>query len=110
MGISLFQNYMAIRGGSRAAATSMMKCFVIIVNGFQLLTIITKCSILDNAAGLDPPWQSKENQVLDCQFENRNSYAMFAIKTCDPRGTMVGHLPREVLWCNSICYAYRNTS
>ena len=32
-----------------------MKHFVIIVNGFQLLTIITKRSILDVAAVLDPP-------------------------------------------------------
>ena len=29
--------------------------FVIIVNGFQPLTIITKSSILDVAAVLDPP-------------------------------------------------------
>ena len=40
---------------SRAAATSKMEYFVIIVNGFQPLTIITKCSILDVAAALDPP-------------------------------------------------------
>ena len=32
-----------------------MECFVIIVNGFQPLTIITKRSILDVAAALDPP-------------------------------------------------------
>ena len=44
-----------IRGGSRASATSKMECFVIIVNGFQPLTIITKHSILDVAAALDPP-------------------------------------------------------
>ena len=44
-----------IRGGSRAAATSKMDRFVIIVNGFQPLTIITKRSILDVAAALDPP-------------------------------------------------------
>ena len=43
------------RGGSRAAATSKMERFVIIVNGFQPLTIITKRSILDVAAALDPP-------------------------------------------------------
>ena len=43
------------RGGSRAAATSKMERFVIIVNGFQPLTIITKRSILDLAAVLDPP-------------------------------------------------------
>ena len=42
------------RGGSRAAATSKMERFVIIVNGFQPLTIITKRSILDVAAVLDP--------------------------------------------------------
>ena len=44
-----------ISGGSRAAAKSNMECFVIIVNGFQPLTIITKHSILDVAAALDPP-------------------------------------------------------
>ena len=43
------------RGGSRAAATSKMERFVIIVNGFQPLTIITKRSILDVVAVLDPP-------------------------------------------------------
>ena len=43
------------RGGSRTGATSKMELFVIIVNRFQPLTIITKCSILDVAAVLDPP-------------------------------------------------------
>ena len=43
------------RGGSRTAATTKMELFVIIVNGFQPLSIITKCSILDVAAVLDPP-------------------------------------------------------
>ena len=42
------------RGVSRTVATSKMERFVIIVNGFQLLTIITKRSILDVAAVLDP--------------------------------------------------------
>ena len=32
-----------------------MECFVIIVNGFQQLTVITKHTILDVAAALDPP-------------------------------------------------------
>ena len=45
------------RGGSRTAATSKMELFVIIINGFQPLTFITKCSILDAAAVLDPPLQ-----------------------------------------------------
>ena len=44
-----------IRGGSRTAATSKMERFVIIVNSFQPLTIITKRSILDVAEVLDPP-------------------------------------------------------
>ena len=43
------------RGRSRAAASSKMECFVIIVNGFQPVTIITKHSILDVAAVLDLP-------------------------------------------------------
>ena len=43
------------RCGSKTAATSKMELFVIIVNGFQSLTIITKCSILDAAAVLDLP-------------------------------------------------------
>ena len=38
------------RGGSRAAATSKMECFAIIVNGLKPLTIITKHSSLDIAA------------------------------------------------------------
>ena len=47
---------------SKAAVTSKMECFVIIVNGFQPLTIITNHSILHVAAVLDPslkwvPWQ-----------------------------------------------------
>ena len=42
------------RGVSRAATTSKMERFVIIVNGFQPL-IITKRSILVVAAVLDPP-------------------------------------------------------
>ena len=32
-----------------------MELFVIIVNGWKPLAIITKCSILDVAAVLDPP-------------------------------------------------------
>ena len=43
------------RGGSRAAATSKMEGFVIIVNGFYPLTIITKRSILVIATVQDRP-------------------------------------------------------
>ena len=42
-------------GGSRTAAASKMGCFVIIVNGWKPLTIITKRFILDVAAVLDLP-------------------------------------------------------
>ena len=41
--------------GSRTAVTSKMERIVIIVNGFQSLTIITKRSILEVATVLDPP-------------------------------------------------------
>ena len=59
------------RGRSRTAATSKMEYFVIIVNCFQPLTIITKSSILDVAAILNPPlshpteWKS----VIEETFE-----------------------------------------
>ena len=43
------------RGRSRAVATSKMERFVIIVNRWKPLTIITKRSILDVAAALDSP-------------------------------------------------------
>ena len=44
------------RSGSRTAATSKMEHFVIIVNnGWNPLIIITKSSILDTAAFVDPP-------------------------------------------------------
>ena len=44
-----------IRGGSRAAATSKMERFVIIVHAWKSLTITTKRSILNVVAALDPP-------------------------------------------------------
>ena len=43
------------RGRSGTAATSKMERFVIIVNGWKPLTIITKRSILDVATVLDLP-------------------------------------------------------
>ena len=56
------------RRRSRAAATSKMEYFVIIVNGFQPLTIITKHSILDVAAALDPPL-IHHNRVRDVETQ-----------------------------------------
>ena len=45
-----------IRGGSRTAAVSKMERFVIIVNGWKPLTIVTKRSILDVVAALNSPY------------------------------------------------------
>ena len=59
-----------LRGGSRVAATSKMERFVIIVSGFQLLTVITKCSILDVAAALDPPPQRVNAREIVKKFPN----------------------------------------
>ena len=61
------KNTLDIRGGSRAAATSKMERFVIIVNDFQPLTIITKCSILDVAAALDLPLDIKATKLRNCK-------------------------------------------
>ena len=57
------------KGGSSAAATSKMERFVIIVNGWKPLTIITKHSILDLAAALDPPVQHKVLRLRDLGFK-----------------------------------------
>ena len=50
-----FVSSQLISNWSRAAATSKIERFVIIVKGFQPLTIIIKRSILDIAAALDAP-------------------------------------------------------
>ena len=47
------QDLKLFRGGSRTAATSKTELFVIIVNGWKPLTIVTKCSILDVVVVLD---------------------------------------------------------
>ena len=57
-----------VRSRSRAAATSKMELFMIIVNGFQPLTIITKCLILDDAAVLDLPLQVTEVFKIEYKF------------------------------------------
>ena len=62
------------RGGSRIAATSKMERFVIIVNDFQPLTIITKRSILDVVAVLDPPLLTRKSSLLLNSFSKRNNW------------------------------------
>ena len=62
-----------IRGGSRVAATSKMERFLVIDNGFQPLTIITKRSILDVSAALDLPLAMslpEDSRKLDPNFSH----------------------------------------
>ena len=53
------------RGGYRTAATSKMEHFVIIVNDWKSVTIITKCSILEVAIVLDPLTIITKSSILD---------------------------------------------
>ena len=48
--VIIYQKLLKFRCGSTTAVTTKMELFVIIVNGFQPLPIITMCSILDVAA------------------------------------------------------------
>ena len=41
-------------------------------------------------------WFPQEGEVLQCLHEFGNVFDVFAIKTCKPDGTIVGHLPREI--------------
>ena len=69
---SLCFTYAIFRGGSRAAAISKMEHFVIIVNGWKPLTIVTKRSILDVAAALDRPLilsRNMKKDKLNCKSE-----------------------------------------
>ena len=67
-----------LRGKSRAAATSKMERFVIIVNGCRLpLTIITKRSILDVAAILDPPLNACSNKCHINDFQQSDNFKEF---------------------------------
>ena len=62
------------RGGTMDAATSNMECFVVIVNGFKPLAIITKRSILDLAAALDPPlmnFDTLKRETINARTKSR---------------------------------------
>ena len=41
-------------------------------------------------------WAPKESDILSCEHEENNPYDLFAIKTCQENGTIVGHLPIEI--------------
>ena len=68
-------NFTKLRGGSRAAASSKMECFVIIDNGWKPLTIITKHSILNVAASLDPPLKLKPS----FKFSTKNKNVLYSM-------------------------------
>ena len=55
-----------------------MECFVIIVNGFQPLTIITKRSILDVVAAQDPPLKGNELTHDNRKFSMSTLLELFA--------------------------------
>ena len=63
---------MQLRDRSRTTATSKMELFVIIVNGFQPLSIITTFSILDVAAVLDPLLQLENYCLANPSLNKRN--------------------------------------
>ena len=71
------------RGGSRTAATSKMEHFVIIVNGWKTLTIITKRSILDVATVLDPPLRLLFEVNLMFKISNKKLHEMNMFKVSD---------------------------
>ena len=76
LGHSNMSRVTRFRGGSRAAATSKMESFVIIVNGWEPLTIITKNSILDVATVLDSPlrpFRLLANRRIKCGFVRRTN-------------------------------------
>ena len=79
-----FTNKIGNRGGSRTAAASKMEHFVITVNGFQPLTIITQSSILDVTAILDPPlgnWYLALTYIISSQYLKKNLHWSAISKT-----------------------------
>ena len=90
----------SFRSGSRTAATSKMELFMIIVNGFQPLTIITKRSVLDVAAVLDPPLSFGHRNTcvsIDNALDNnmRKEVNKFQIPKVQPQDVtwLLLHLP-----------------
>ena len=78
------------RGGSRAAATSKMECFVIIVNGFQSSNIITKALHLGCCSSLDLPLMHTKHFVEVSASVTKPVFFYFITDT---------HLSRQYLHC-----------
>ena len=95
---------------SRTAATSKMERFVIIANGFHPLTIITKPSILIDAAVLDPLWIGMEgfkfplwrSKVFGSVWKNRQANATWKLhKYCCK--SKAGHQQKNVWRITFFC-------
>ena len=89
------------KSGSRADATSKMECFVIIVSGWKPLTIITKHSILDVAAALDPPlifavWL--KTWILEIHYDTISSKYFFLNATTVPETDPRHLLPEFIIF------------
>ena len=68
-----------------------MERFVVIVKGFQPLTIITKRSILDVAAALDPPLNGLNYSLLMLSLIHFNAFNILQhlqITSLHPRAQM----------------------
>ena len=91
----------------RTAATSKVELFVIKVNDFQALTIISKSSTLDVAAALDAPLKfgSKMNENKLAKIQEIRVGSMYEdpelqrCKKVDPKG--VQPKPTEYLWLDT---------
>ena len=69
----MFVSYLSFR----TAATFKMERFVMIVNGWKLLTIITKSSILDVAAVLDTPLLLHKTEKVLLVLSYQDSKSLF---------------------------------
>ena len=89
-----------VRGGSKTAATSKIELFVIILNGWKPLTIITKCSIFDAAAALDPPLKVISQHVINSLIfidKIRNFVLLFKMRPLI--ASYIIELVFKSLWC-----------
>ena len=83
-------------GGSRTAATSKLEHFVIIVNGWKPLTIISNSSILVVAAVLDPPLWTKISFAWN--LHTINPFICFTCKGSGIRCYFLFTLETAVKW------------
>ena len=77
-----FTDWFLRKSALQRRATSKMECFVIIVNGWKPLTIITKRSVLDVAAVLDPPLRCRHmgrTETIDIIFNKIGKSKLSAV-------------------------------